>query len=80
MSENQLLSCAIVSLRLWETCTYVPRNILQLVELSFDTKVGAVYEVDVFRAHEVIRKISSHIGSLCFVVRRPGETLGGDVG
>ena len=29
-------------------------------------------EVDVFRLHEVVHKFTGEIGSLCFVVRRPG--------
>ena len=46
----------------------------QLIKLRIDTDVNEpkVEEVDVFRLHEVVHKFTGEIGSLCFVVRRPG--------
>ena len=46
--------------------------VAQLIKLVMDATCNSVAEVDVLRTHEVVRKYTGDIGSLCFVVRRPG--------
>ena len=47
--------------------------ILQLIALKIDEEEKKVTEYDVANAKEVIKTHTQAHGSVCFVVRRPGE-------
>jgi hypothetical protein len=44
-----------------------------MVEIAIDEKERRVKEVDVLRSEEMIERHTGKTGSICFVVRRPGE-------
>jgi hypothetical protein len=44
-----------------------------MVEIAIDEKERQVREVDVLRSEEMIERHTGKTGSICFVVRRPGE-------
>lgn len=43
-----------------------------MVELEIDNTHKTVKEVDVVLGSEMIHRHTGHVGSICFVVRRPG--------
>lgn len=44
-----------------------------MVELEIDNTHKTVKEVDVVLGSEMIHRHTGHVGSICFVVRRPGS-------
>ena len=44
----------------------------QMVELEIDNTHKTVKEVDVVLGSKMIQRHSGRVGSICFVVRRPG--------
>ena len=48
--------------------------VFQMVEVEINKQQRQVREVDVLRGREVIKRHTGRKGSLCFVVRRPGES------
>lgn len=43
-----------------------------MIEIAINKEEKSVQEVDVLRGSEVIKRFTDQIGSICFVVRRPG--------
>lgn len=43
-----------------------------MVEVKVDSQKKTVEEVDVLRTQELIQRFSGPVGTICFVVRRPG--------